>query len=398
MMDERQERGGPATVLVVDDEAGPRLLLEHLVASLGHRALTAADAEEAVSILHEAQVDLAIVDKNLPGRTGLDLLAEIKAERPLVEVIIITGYASVESVITALRMGAGDYLEKPLPDLDILGEKLIKGIERGRAARERARLVDALRARERELEETVNERTRQLRDALDELQSHDRDRRRLVATVAHDLRTPLTALSSYVDVLAQRDPPPEKRANYLKVMTAQCRRLRRLTQDLVFLARQEHEALGWQFQDAGTDEVIAQALEELQPLFERAELKVQVEIAPGAERVRADVDRVIQVLANLLGNAIKFSPKGSQLWVHAAPVEGGARLSVSDQGPGIPADRLEHIFERYVSVDTAQRGEGLGLSICKDIVQAHGGEIWAENLEGRGARFSFLLPSVGAQG
>jgi signal transduction histidine kinase len=136
-------------------------------------------------------------------------------------------------------------------------------------------------------------------------------------------------------------------------------------------------------------------VESATPLAAAASLRVSYAIPEGSALVSADRERVLQVLANLIGNALKFTPKGGEIKILANLEPSEVRFTVQDTGPGIPAEHLNHVFDRYWQAkSTAKLGTGLGLSIAKGIVEAHGGRIWVESPPGSGAAFQFTLPAA----
>ena len=145
------------------------------------------------------------------------------------------------------------------------------------------------------------------------------------------------------------------------------------------------------FQPGRIAPLIDQAVKEIAPYAEAKRIYMEKQVAADLSSYRMDGERILDVLRNLLGNAVKFTPEGGHVTIHANPMNGGLKVSVSDSGPGIPQDRLVLIFEKYVSSDQ-KKGTGLGLAIVKHIVAAHGGKVWAESDPGQGSTFTFVLP------
>lgn len=383
-------------VLIVDDEESVRFLLEHVLADMGCETASVETAKEGWErILEKPRLDLVLLDKNLPDRSGLDLLAEAKGHDPDLEIVMITGYASLDAAVTALRLGAGDFFTKPFDDLPVLKGKIGSALERARRARERTELIADLKDREAALEGLVAERTSELEAAFVKLRRRDADRRRLMADVSHDLRTPLTTIQGYLEMLLGGNVREELREPYLRSILGQCKRLGRLTRDLAFLSRQADGQLDWKPRMVCVKSLFEEASRELMLLFEQIDVSIDSAVEEGAKRVWADEDRLMQVLTNLLANASKFAPNGSTVRLRAEADEGVVLLSVSDEGKGVPKDQRSAVFERYHSGDESGRGEGIGLSICKDIVASHKGRIWVEDSDEGGARFKVLLPAEG---
>lgn len=222
------------------------------------------------------------------------------------------------------------------------------------------------------------------------LEETDRVRHEFFANVSHELRTPLGGiLTGATAVLQRQDLPPSLRAD-LDEVAAAAQRLARLVSDMLDMARIEGGAI-----DLRIDSVdIAEAVDAAVGRLRRASpgRAVDVRIAPGTPEVRADWDRLGQVIDNLLNNADHFAPPGTAVTVAVAPDDGGVVVRVVDAGPGVAADLRERIFERFVR---GSGGTGLGLPIVRGLVTAQGGRVWLEEpATGEGGRFAFSLPSA----
>lgn len=216
----------------------------------------------------------------------------------------------------------------------------------------------------------------------------------LVSTVSHELRSPLSSLVGYSELLTSLenlDPVAKKRAEEIH---AEALRMDKIVQNLLDLSRLELGKLEPQLEEVELPRLVDRALEGVRVRAPNYEFVAQ--LPANLPRVQADPDLVLQVLDNLLDNAIKYSPEGSQIALSARSLNGEVQVSVSDRGIGIPKDKLEAIFEKFYRVDSPLKGKvsgaGLGLSLCKLIVEACGGRIWAESEEGRGSTFHFTLP------
>ena len=226
-------------------------------------------------------------------------------------------------------------------------------------------------------------------------QQATRARDHTLAVVAHDLRNPLASIAMGSEMLLHMLPP---RANAfhkesLESMYHSAHRMHRLVDDLLDVARMD---MGGLTLDAGEREVgalFADAESMLRPLAEARSIRLELAGCDDAPPVLADGPRVVQVLSNLVGNALKFSPEGGRVTVACAAAGAELRVSVSDQGPGIPAEQLPHLFGAFWQADRRdRRGVGLGLSIARAVVEAHGGRIWVDTRDGEGSTFHFTLP------
>jgi len=217
-------------------------------------------------------------------------------------------------------------------------------------------------------------------------------RRDFVSYLAHEIRTPLTAIEGYAEDLL--DEVPEEQKKELMVILRNARRLSRLVKDLQMLSRLEFQGIPpEEFEEIDLRETISAAIDLMRPKIEEKTLKLRLELAEA--RVRGHFDHLLRAVVNLLDNAIKFSPTGGEIRLSLSPVNGHWRLTIQDEGPGIPAEEKERIFERFYRGRRGdQQGTGLGLAIVKHIALAHGGRVEVESEPGEGARFSLILPGI----
>lgn len=220
-------------------------------------------------------------------------------------------------------------------------------------------------------------------------------RRDFISNISHELRTPLASLKALVETLqdgALEDPAVS--GNFLRRMEIEVDSLTQMVQELLELSRIESGQVPLRLAPISLEQLLAEPLDRLRPQAERAELRFAVNLPTEPITVLADADRVRQVIANLVHNAVKFTPAGGRVSISAMRVRHEAVISVYDTGIGIPAKDLPRIFERFYKADRARAGggTGLGLAIAKHIVQAHGGRIWAESDEATGSVLRFTLP------
>ena len=223
----------------------------------------------------------------------------------------------------------------------------------------------------------------------------DRGQKELVAVVSHDLRNPLGAILLGISTLRrwpQMDPGRVR--DHLDSMHRAAERANTLVHDLLDVARLDAGHLQLELQPLALEGVIREAAELMRPLLAERELGCNTELEEGLPQVLCDRERLLQVFSNLMGNARKFAPPGSTVSLIAWHEAGEARCCVADEGPGIAAQDLPRVFERYFQGPhgPTAHGVGLGLSIARGIVEAHGGRIWVESESGRGSRFLFTLP------
>ncbi|MDQ2995801.1 MAG: ATP-binding protein, partial [Chloroflexota bacterium] len=228
-----------------------------------------------------------------------------------------------------------------------------------------------------------------------ELEAAERRRVALIGDVAHELRTPLATLEGYTEGLL--DGVVEPGAETWALLHDEVGRLRRLVQDLQELSRAEARQILLHIQPSTPTMLVAQALARVAAQFVEKQIILMNLVPADLPTVQADSDRIIQVLINLLGNALRYTPPEGAVRVSAEHSDGAVAFHVADSGIGITPEHLPQLFERFYRVDKARSralgGSGIGLTIAKALVQAHDGQIWAESPgAGQGATFSFSLP------
>jgi signal transduction histidine kinase len=231
-----------------------------------------------------------------------------------------------------------------------------------------------------------------------ELESLERLRRDLVANVSHELKTPISALRAHLENLL--DGVEEPNRDTLQVMLEQSERLTRLVEELLDLSRLESGGVTLTMEPVRLEPLVRQVAREIEVARGPA-VAFRNEVDADLPPVRADRERLHQVLFNLLDNAFRFTPAGGTVTVWASRVDGSCEIIVDDTGPGIPEDHLPFVFERFYRVDSSRSrgdgGTGIGLTIARTVVEAHGGRIWVERREGGGSRFRFVLPVNGPE-
>jgi signal transduction histidine kinase len=223
-------------------------------------------------------------------------------------------------------------------------------------------------------------------------------REEVLKIVSHDLRNPLNTISMSAGLMLEVDVPQEQRIKQLAMIKRAGERMNRLIQDLLDVAKLEAGRLGIDPRPIDVAPLIGEALDMLRPIASEKSIRLDVVVADRLPTISADAGRVLQVLSNLVGNAVKFTPAGGRVTIRVEAVAGSVRFCVADTGPGIPPEQLPHIFGRFWQADRSdRRGIGLGLAIAKGIVEAHGGRISVESRVGEGTSFYFTLRNEDAE-
>jgi signal transduction histidine kinase len=252
-----------------------------------------------------------------------------------------------------------------------------------------------LEQKSRELEAA----TAELRQANERLTELDRLKDDFVSTITHELRTPLTSIRAFTQILLENPGAElEQRKRFLGIITKETERLTRLINQVLDLSKIESGSAEWNLSAVDMREVVADTVTGMSQVFEERSIAVDLEVPERVPPVKADVDRMIQVMLNLLSNAAKFCAAGrGSIRIALTEQPGAVRVDVRDNGPGIdPADQ-NLIFDKFRQAGDVlaerPRGSGLGLHISRQIVEHFGGRMWVESAPGRGACFSFTLPT-----
>ncbi len=380
----------PKVLVVDDDTALLQALPDMLRLRMGEIHIDTTDsAPAAVERIVATDYDAIISDIKMPGMDGLALLERIRTLRPATPTMLITGHGEHDLAVRALRGGAYDFIQKPI-DRDYFIASLKRAVQLRYLSRQ---VEDQRLALERyaiSLEHMVEQRSRELADA-------SRVKDHFLSTAAHELRDPLTSIKLHMQLtgLALERAGvalPKSWENMHRAIA----RMDMLINDLVDAVRIASGKLKLHLQRCDVRAVCTQLASEKEVSTGRV---IVVNIPEEPLEVRADVDRLIQVLSNLLANAIIYCPSGRPV-VSAERAKEEIIISVMDQGVGIPREHLPHIFEQFYQAPvvmapsgspTAGVGLGLGLFISREIVEQHGGRIWAESTVGEGSRFFVAL-------
>jgi signal transduction histidine kinase len=360
-------------VLVVDDEAHNRELLHDLLAAQGHEVLEAADGKEALRVATEHVPDVVLLDVMMPELDGFEVCRRLKAQASTaaLPILMVTALADRENRIQGIAAGANDFLTKPI---DIHEVQL-----RVRNALRLKKLFDRVQDDYRRLQELET-----LRDNL-------------TGMIVHDMRSPLTGIRGYLQLSLMI--PPEKMDHDLREYLGHARHatevLIEMVSSLLDVSRLEAGSMPLDRQPHDMRQLIPEALQSLGALLQNCQ--VRFEPAGGPLPALCDEHIVRRIVANLVSNAIKFTPAEGSVVLTGERQASAVKISVRDTGAGIPKEYHTKIFEKFGQVanrkENRKYSTGLGLTFCKLAVEAHGGQIGVESVVGQGSTFWFTLPT-----
>jgi signal transduction histidine kinase len=232
-------------------------------------------------------------------------------------------------------------------------------------------------------------------EEFDRLREREKIQRELVATVSHELRSPIAAIHGFAETLAAgASEDPKARQEFIHTILRQSSRLCKLVEDLMTLSVLENGRRKPQLEEIDAGRLIDDLVAGMAPTVKKRHVRLRAAATPGL-RVKGDPGQLTQALQNLVDNALKFSPGRTQISLEACRMRDGVLFRVADQGPGIPPDQLQRVFEPFHRAGQTDKvpGVGLGLAIVKQVVAGHGGKVWAENRPQGGCVFQFTLPS-----
>jgi signal transduction histidine kinase len=333
------------------------------------------NVDEMKSATRRNHLKLAIAGTGLIFLTifTLFILTRRFVIKPLKKLEEMTDEISKGNLEVRVNINTGDELEKLGRRFNTMAQSLSKGRDH--------------------LEDRIFQATKELSDANRELQTLDKLKSDFLANMSHELRTPLTVVRGGIDYL-NRTVKKEDNRNYLEIMDKNLARLIHLVSDLFDFTKIEARKIEFSFDQVSLSVLIQEVVEIISPLSMNKNITINYE-NPAEILVEMDLERIEQVLVNLIENAIKFSNPHTEISIKIDESETHATVSVKDQGIGISEENLKTIFDKFSTVPSAginkPEGTGLGLAICRAIIEAHDGEIWAESVEGESSTFYFTL-------
>lgn len=365
--------GTQSRILIVDDDPSMRdSCRQVLVKEPAYSVAVAEDGQSGLKAMEARPADLVFLDLKMPGMNGLDVLDALRRDYPDTVVNVITGYATVESAVDAMKRGAFDFLPKPFTpsELRIVTERALGHLNLQREAKR------------------FQQEKEQLREDV-------------ISIVTHQLREPVIVMMQYLQTLRQGyvgelSPLAQE---YLLKAEKRAEELLKLSEHWLSFARMDRTKIEAKRMPVPLAPLLAKVTEQIEPLARRKGVALRVSASTSLPKVLADVESLEVVLSNLLSNAVKYNVEGGQVWVAAKVVEGGMEVAVEDSGVGIPEESVPYVFEPFFRVRDPKRqkvhGTGLGLSIARMLVEAQGGTISVKSQLGKGTTFVVRIPLAG---
>lgn len=369
----KEERKAPqkATILVIDDEEAMRDSCSQVLNKDGYMTETAEDGRSGLRKIKEIKPDLVLIDLKMPGMGGMELLEKIGQIDPDIISVVITGYATIESAVEAMKLNAYDFLPKPFTP-DQLRIVVGRGLERRRLASESARL-----RREKEMM-----------------------RENFVTLVSHQLRSPLTSVKQYFGVICEgfAGDVTEKQKEIIRKAGNYIDSLLKLINDWLDMSRVEAGRIRDKSESISLAAVLSEAVEALKPQAQAKKVTLELNLTDNLPQLIGDPNCLKEAFLNLISNAITYNREGGTVTVTAKVQDDELAVELCDTGIGISKENLPFIFDEFFRVKSKETqhisGTGLGLPIAKKIIEAHNGCVKVASEPGKGTTFSILLPKA----
>lgn len=374
-------------ILVIEDE--PSVLESYLdmFSVIGYNATTAVNGKDGLNKLSKGEYHIVITDLNMPVMDGQETLKRIKQKYPHVQVIVITGFATIENAITAMKEGAFDYITKPvsLEHVKIVMNRCVKQI---RAFYENEEL------------RSINSQLQQINEIKD----------KFITITNHELRTPLAVLKGYFELIdISIDDKNEDVKEYLDIVSSTLYEMIDLVERMHNLSDTE-KTFSMHCSNFNINDVIQMVVSEMKILYQKRDINFDAKTNNKEIIVYADKNAIHRAIRELLQNALKFTEKGGEVKLNVKKEVANQKvyISVEDNGIGIPSDKINYIFEPFYEVQdvmhhsTSQTefmggGIGVGLSLVREVLQSSNGDIDVKSEAGKGSTFTMILPYVDVQ-
>ena len=371
-------------ILVVEDEDQVRQSYEDMFSFFGYEVESVPNGREGMSRITKNDYDIVVTDLNMPEMNGIEVLKYIKKKKPYIEVIVITGYATLENAIEAMKVGAYDYFAKPV-DIEHVRIVLSKCVQQIQSRKENEEL------------RSLTQRLKELNELKD----------KFITITNHELRTPVTVLKGYIELIDYflEDNRDENITEAIEIITE-------TMSELVGIVEQMHDISSYDYGkkhmisgDVEIEKVLKVIFKEMKVLFEKRKIQFDLKLEKSGVIVSGDDKQLKRSLRELLQNALKFTPEGGHVELEYSANQENKKvyIKIKDDGIGIPGDKLDMIFEPFYEVQNVINhmtsktefmggGIGLGLTLAKEVFESHKGKLLLESEENNGSTFTVVLP------
>ena len=377
--------GTKSTILIIDDEQDLREMLSFSLMQEGYTTLTAENGMIGVEIAKKENVDVIISDIKMPVMDGITLLGIVKEIKPQIEVIMATGFGTMETAIESLRKGAFDFIHKPY-HMDELIALVGKAIE-----------------------------TKKLKSQVISLQHMDKLKDEFLSIVSHELKSPLAAISGAIQLLMDDEgvtdesllkTNSEESRKLLNLISRNAEKIRKLIDNLLDFAKMESGFWELKIENLKMKDIVNEVSITVKPFAKLKNIEIVTGVSLSGKTYdhenllfKGDMDQVVRVIINLITNGIKYTPENGKVCIWAEKSGNNLMVAVEDNGKGIAKENLQKVFDKFYRVDQhlkkLEAGFGLGLAICTKIVGLHKGKLWAESDGiGKGSRFILSFPII----
>lgn len=384
-------------LLIIDDEVEITKALTRQFRR-SYNVFSTTNPEEGFSIMEKENIQVVLSDQRMPGMTGVDFFAKIKSKYPDALKLLLTGYSDIEAVINAINEGqVFRYVTKPWNPSEL--DSIIKeAFEKYELITNNKKLIHKLNEANLTLEAKVKDRTKELEKANTALSDLNDEKNKYIGMVAHDLRNPIGVAASFTDVLIQDYDSIIKKnqLQYLEYISKNCHYSLNLMNEFLDVSKIEAGIFDLNLSKQDYLALVNESIQQQSFKASRKSITIRLESELSSLPATFDNNKILQVLNNLLNNAVKYSPSNSTIIVQISMNERTLVTKIIDFGQGIAADELSKLFKPFrttsAKVSADEKSTGLGLAIVKKIVEAHQGEVQVESVEGKGSTFTFSFP------
>jgi signal transduction histidine kinase len=386
-------------ILLVEDNPGDVYLIQELLRTSGIQFSVERTSSlvDAIKMAGRNEYDAVLLDLGLPDSFGLDTIRKFDAININAPVVVLTGLDDEEIALATVKEGAQDYLIKSKLTGDSIVRAIRYGIERKKMFRELTVAKEELQKLNEELDQKVQTRTRELEIYATELKELNATKDKFFGIIAHDLKNPLSSLIGASELLINYVNQLDKDniLNISMLLHGSAQQGYALLENLLEWSMTQTGKLEFFTQKMILNEVIKDTISIFKTQATNKNIDLQCKIN-GILEAEFDKNLISSILRNLISNAIKFTPKNGKVFIQARKVQDNIEICVKDTGIGIPENIGNNIFRidvKYTREGTEQeKGTGLGLLLCKEFIERHGGKIWVESKLGEGSEFKFTLP------